>query len=70
VFVLGNLWLVALLFAAAAVFLVVKEILIKDKRLSLVLTVFTTLLALLAADWIRGTLLLLLFEAARRFGTP
>ena len=66
-FVIANeSWFYAVLFIGAAALILAKEFLIRDKRLSLGVTLMLSLLMIFAADWIRGTFLQPLLDLAEK----
>ena len=58
-FVLGNqLWLFPFLFGGAALAVIGKEVVLRDKRLSPAITLAITLLVFFVVDWIKFVMLL------------
>jgi hypothetical protein len=59
-------WLYPLLFIGAAVLVIAKELIISDKRFSLLITLVVALLALLAVDWVKNVFTLPLLDLAQK----
>jgi hypothetical protein len=66
-FVIENQgWFFPLLFGGAGLGLITKELLVKDKRLSLAITLAVATLVLFVADWIRTAYFFPLFEMVEK----
>ncbi len=62
----SHFWLYPVLFVGAAAVLIVKEFVIANKQLSLIVTLLVALLALLAVDWIKNVFTLPLLDLVQK----
>jgi hypothetical protein len=62
----SHFWLYPALFFGAGAFVIAKEFIIHDKRISLLMTLVVALVAILAVDWIKNVFTLPLLDLVQK----